>query len=244
MTTEEKIYTLQEASKLLVDTEKDLFTKYSTHKWDKKKRNPQSLGELLGVMYYSLAQELVIEQAKRDGSTTQLRALQRIVNGLKGNKSIKGTQAVHDCRYVQNGSCVVRIFDDSPMPRMAECASPINYAKEVNKRVKNLQEVNIPDLTDVKARILVGKEIVRHRHTVKKRNALTLWKFDINGNETYVNASMMVDLIEALPDCKMYVFDNGIYCKNGNGDGMLLKVINVSKDNVSMVVINDEEVVL
>ena len=200
-------------------------------KTQRRASSDRSLGEILGALTVCLRDDLLAEEAKKNGTSVQKKALERIAKNRSPVKKgfMCGTFRTKDgSRAVCDGFRVVRITDPAVvMPADAAEASndPLDVTAAYDSGVSISPCVNIPRVSELRAMIREAR--AQHKGAPGKKSSFSaIYRLDgKSGRSAYVNAEFLVDMQEALPGATIMVSGrNAAQFYAADGDGLLCGV--------------------
>lgn len=176
----------------------------------------------------SIESDMRLAEAKESGNVSIVKVANRIIKNaesgtrdfLKGMFTNKLNGETVYC--VCDGYRAVRFNDKLPLPEIDEKYKDAEFnLTNVCKPSVNAKEIQLPDIADVK----VWAKTQKYVEGKKKYTKPYLLDEEIG---VYVNPNYLVDMMECLPNAKVYVASpvSAIYFKADNGDGVLLPVKN------------------
>lgn len=168
--------------------------------------------------------------------TPVIRAAERVINSLCAReketspryRDFGGAWMSGGKQCVCDGYRLIRFNDPLPLPAAEGDGLDAEKAMEAAKR--NTKPLELPTAKDLKALIKIAKANSTQggeRWTGRiYRSDKKVYCYDFGEFLPGVNASFLVDMLEALPGCKAYyeTESGGIYFTAENGDGMLLPI--------------------
>ena len=177
--------------------------------------------------------EMLDNDAKRSGVKTIVSAANRIIKRAKTNQReilhgmFPNTVNFDETLWcVCDGCCAVRFKDKMPLEEVAAKGDLFNL-NNVCMPVNNAVEIQLPSIVDVK--LAVKENVVKNSKGKKVGQKPMCVNEEIS---LYVNPQYLLDMMECLPNAKMYAGNNvsAIYFEADNGDGVLLPVKPPKKD--------------
>lgn len=168
-----------------------------------------------------LEAQLRAETARTAGTAGITRTVTRILNGMKKEPREALRYAwidKNDRQCICTGYIAFRFTKHLPLPPAPNGLTPIDLNAIFPANTDNHHRITTPAIADVKMCIANAK--------AAKCTAL----FDLGDNEPNVDAKLLLDVLNAMPDCEMYTLNSSkraispIYIRNANGDGVLLPV--------------------
>lgn len=196
--------------------------------------HPVILGEM-DILMETCYKEMLQNEAKRGGTKSICSAANRIIKNAKTtNKEIlcgmfPNTLNTGETVWcVCDSFCAVRFKDKMSLEEVDMSKGDVFHLENICKKPNNAYEIKLPNIVDVK---LAAKENIVKNNKGKK---VGMKPYCINADmPLYVNPQYLLNMMECLPDCKVYAADSisAIYFEADNGDGVLLPVKPPKKGN-------------
>lgn len=181
------------------------------------------LGALVAVFMLELERESIADSAKKCGKLDRLKAAQRIIKSAKTQprpglwgywKNADGMQCICDTFHA------ARLSEPLDLEPIHENATTIDIDNIFKFSQNNRDALNLPDVPTLKTYIKTEKS------RLKTNNQKTVPVYDFGDGLPLVNAQMLLDLLELLPDATATA--NGergnIYFSSAVGDGILCPI--------------------
>lgn len=178
------------------------------------------------------AAEIRREEAKRSGTTSRLKAAERIIKSAKSEQPSRpcmhGAWIDNSKQYTSDGFRIVRFNEPLPLESIPEGAEPLNMSRVIAPGMNTGAKLDLPELGALRAYIKTEKARIK----AEKLRGVPLW--DFGDGLPAVDAQYLADMLEALPGCTATAAKDHpelriIYFESENGDGGLCPVEKVKK---------------
>lgn len=180
----------------------------------------EEMSEVLG----KLSDEMAEKSAKESGISKIVKAAKNIVKNVHEYKRdvLGGTFKMGEKWTVCDGYRVVRFNEKLPIEEVSYSGDLYGvFDKDFT------HEIQVPKVSAVNTFVLNAKATLPKG--VKKNSVPPLtFAYKVSDSpRVFVDARLLIDVLECLPNCKAYVTDNfayGVYFVADNGDGVLMPV--------------------
>ena len=195
----------------------------------------------LAEIMEDLKNDICTKNMKSSGKSAVYAAAKRIVKDAQaqGNPKFDGAMTIDGNQYICDGYRCVKFYKPMELPKVTNEKDHIDYIGLMENAKNNATEIELPDVGELKSAVKIHRAEYVGRPKYYRPGVWYLGK-----NEYYdiaVNSQYLLDMLEALPNCKCYFGDRNsmLYFVSENGEGILCR-IRTGKDTKYMNYIKNE----